>query len=103
MWENKVNEQRVSMGGSEATRSFSQKTQKRMSVLEGRLDRVSDFNKLMTYCNDFITYYSTEIFYRRHSDSCKSVGLYMYIQNLSVGIFFRLCRDTILGSLKMLL
>ena len=39
-WEKKVQLQRKKMGGAEATRSFAQHTQKRMSVLEGRLHRV---------------------------------------------------------------
>lgn len=49
IWEKKVSDQRVSMGGSQATSSFSQRTQKRMSVLEGRLDRaLSRYNMGLT-------------------------------------------------------
>jgi len=41
LWEQKVEEQRKKMGGAETTGAVAQQTQKRMSVLEGRLDRVS--------------------------------------------------------------
>lgn len=48
-WEKKVQQQRKKMGGAEATRSFAQHTQKRMSVLEGRLHRaLSKFNSTLT-------------------------------------------------------
>nr|NP_001071888.1 DC2-related axonemal dynein intermediate chain 5 [Ciona intestinalis]BAE71136.1 DC2-related axonemal dynein intermediate chain 5 [Ciona intestinalis] len=50
-WEKNVQEQRKKMGGADSTRSFAQTTQKRMSVLEGRLHRaLSKFNIALT-CN----------------------------------------------------
>ncbi|XP_077970797.1 outer dynein arm-docking complex subunit 1-like isoform X2 [Styela clava] len=48
-WEKKVKDQRINMGGNEATRCVAQQTQKRMSVLEGRLHRaLSKFNTSLT-------------------------------------------------------
>ncbi|XP_078487867.1 DC2-related axonemal dynein intermediate chain 5 isoform X2 [Ciona intestinalis] len=50
-WEKNVQEQRKKMGGADSTRNFAQTTQKRMSVLEGRLHRaLSKFNIALT-CN----------------------------------------------------
>lgn len=45
IWEKKVKDQRVNMGGNEASRTVAQKTVKRKSVLEGRLHRaLSKYN-----------------------------------------------------------
>ncbi|CAK8690630.1 coiled-coil domain-containing protein 63-like isoform X2 [Clavelina lepadiformis] len=48
-WEKRVQNQRKKMGGGESTKHFAQHTQKRMNVLESRLDRaLSKFNIALT-------------------------------------------------------